>query len=584
MILTSPCCTQDSLTSTGGDANTAQPSKKSKKSVKAAPEPIIAAEDAAKETKTDNTEEAVAKASKKTRKRAADFLHDEVEDDAPKSKKGKKEVKAKKQKGKSLTTEDTNGAAESGDSDDEITITTTKPEENSMMAEAARTQDAELAEEYGSSGDESAEEIDAAPALLTGFDSDGDDPAEDKDLDSSKVAPIPQFKKTSKKLRKAKESKTDGPGAVYVGRIPHGFYESQMREYFSQFGDITQLRLSRNKKTGASKHFAFIEFASDEVAKIVAETMDNYLMFGHILKCKYAPAESLHPDVWKGANRKYRMVPQHKILKQQAEQPKTEGQIEKRMKKVKAKREKKLKQLEGMGYSYELPTLVKPSANGTAVKGDTEKQPAIKDKVEGALIPPPAVPKDELAVKVEEKKAEKKAKKSKNKKSESVVHAAAPAETVPVQTDPVEVANTTIEAEAPPKKSKKDKKKKSSTDSAPGTAEEATEEVAAAVPIEEPAPKRSKKAKKQTGTESTPAVVDEAPVAVEEAAPKKSKKAKQEAVVESSPAVVKEASTVAAEEAAPKKSKKAKKGVEETAESKKDKKQPKSILKKAKKA
>lgn len=76
------------------------------------------------------------------------------------------------------------------------------------------------------------------------------------------------------------------PGVIYLGRIPHGFYEEQMKEYFSQFGEITRLRLSRNKKTGRSKHFAFLEFKNAEVAKIVADTMDNYLLFGHLLKCK----------------------------------------------------------------------------------------------------------------------------------------------------------------------------------------------------------------------------------------------------------------------------------------------------------
>jgi len=37
-------------------------------------------------------------------------------------------------------------------------------------------------------------------------------------------------------------------GVVYLGRIPHGFYEDQIRGFLSQFGDITRLRLSRNKK------------------------------------------------------------------------------------------------------------------------------------------------------------------------------------------------------------------------------------------------------------------------------------------------------------------------------------------------
>src|SRR4051795_10560276 len=113
-------------------------------------------------------------------------------------------------------------------------------------------------------------------------------------------------------------------------RIPHGFYEQQMREYFSQFGTITKIRLSRNRRTGASKHFAFIEFESNEVAKIVANTMDNYLMFGHILKCKYAPKESLHPALWKGANKRFRMVPFAMLEKKALEAPKTSQQWERK--------------------------------------------------------------------------------------------------------------------------------------------------------------------------------------------------------------------------------------------------------------
>lgn len=34
-----------------------------------------------------------------------------------------------------------------------------------------------------------------------------------------------------------------------------------------------------------SRGYAFIEFEFKEVAKVVAETMDNYLMFHKILKC-----------------------------------------------------------------------------------------------------------------------------------------------------------------------------------------------------------------------------------------------------------------------------------------------------------
>ena len=35
---------------------------------------------------------------------------------------------------------------------------------------------------------------------------------------------------------------------IFLGRIPHGFHEEQMKSYFAQFGEVTRLRLSRNKK------------------------------------------------------------------------------------------------------------------------------------------------------------------------------------------------------------------------------------------------------------------------------------------------------------------------------------------------
>lgn len=38
-------------------------------------------------------------------------------------------------------------------------------------------------------------------------------------------------------------------------------------------------------QSGNCKGFAFVEFKCDEVAKIVAQTMNNYLMFNKLLKC-----------------------------------------------------------------------------------------------------------------------------------------------------------------------------------------------------------------------------------------------------------------------------------------------------------
>ncbi|KAJ2746419.1 nucleolar protein [Coemansia sp. BCRC 34490] len=99
------------------------------------------------------------------------------------------------------------------------------------------------------------------------------------------------------RLEKAGKN-TEKAGVVFVGRIPHGFYEEEMRGYFSQFGDIKRLRLSRNPSTGKSRHYAFIEFKSSEVATIVADTMNNYIMFDRLLKCKVVPESSVHEKLF----------------------------------------------------------------------------------------------------------------------------------------------------------------------------------------------------------------------------------------------------------------------------------------------
>ena len=71
------------------------------------------------------------------------------------------------------------------------------------------------------------------------------------------------------------------------------------------------------EQTGRSKHYAFIEFESSSVAQIVAETMDNYLLMGHILTCKIIPKDEVHPELWVGANKKWRAVPSSRVARVQ---------------------------------------------------------------------------------------------------------------------------------------------------------------------------------------------------------------------------------------------------------------------------
>ena len=62
------------------------------------------------------------------------------------------------------------------------------------------------------------------------------------------------------KLR-LKEKDLDGSkGLVYIGHLPKGFEEEELKKFFVQFGKISKLRVSRSKKTGRSRGYAFLEF------------------------------------------------------------------------------------------------------------------------------------------------------------------------------------------------------------------------------------------------------------------------------------------------------------------------------------
>ncbi|KAI0974964.1 hypothetical protein F4678DRAFT_458079 [Xylaria arbuscula] len=207
--------------------------------------------------------------------------------------------------------------------------------------------------------EDQASENDEALALAKIVDSD-DEAVEEEDADDA--TPDEEIKdlelpKVSKKVKKASESENGEPGVVYIGRIPRGFYEHQMREYFTQFGQVNKIRMSRNKATGQSKHFAFIEFAELGVAEIVAKTMDNYLLAGHILKVKLVPQSQIHEKLWVGANRRFKKIPWNKMAGNRLKKPLSESTWTEKITKEEAKRNERAKKLLELGYEFEAPKL-----------------------------------------------------------------------------------------------------------------------------------------------------------------------------------------------------------------------------------
>ena len=197
-------------------------------------------------------------------------------------------------------------------------------------------------------------------ALLAGFSSSDSEAEADNEEAGRDISSLPKPPAPSKTQTQKESDPETTPGTIYLGRIPHGFHEPQMRAYFSQFGPITHLRLARNPKTGKSRHYAFIEFASASVAEIVARTMDKYLLFGHLLQVRVVPAEQLkgREGMWRGEGRRgWNVRPRNKIeggrLRRGASRGVWEGRVEREV----ARREAKAEKLREMGYEFEMPAV-----------------------------------------------------------------------------------------------------------------------------------------------------------------------------------------------------------------------------------
>ena len=59
---------------------------------------------------------------------------------------------------------------------------------------------------------------------------------------------------------------------IFVGNLPFDFSNTEMKELFASYGEVTEATVIMNKMTGRSKGFGFVTFTSDEAAaKAIAE-------------------------------------------------------------------------------------------------------------------------------------------------------------------------------------------------------------------------------------------------------------------------------------------------------------------------
>jgi len=106
--------------------------------------------------------------------------------------------------------------------------------------------------------------------------------------------------------------------------------------------------------------------------------MDNYLLAGHILVCKVVPDDEIHPKLWVGANRKFRVVPKARKDAARRSAPRSDAQQDKIKQRLLKTDDKKRKQLADLGIEYEFAGYAEKKVAGA---DDDKPTPSKKVKV-----------------------------------------------------------------------------------------------------------------------------------------------------------------------------------------------------------
>lgn len=179
--------------------------------------------------------------------------------------------------------------------EEELTIIDVSEDESASESEDAVNEEEEQEQE---NEQEDSEEEGSEEEEFGGFSSTDEEDSEEEEENEDEAGPKKKSKESHevKQLPKqsalsTKQSKKLKKGLIYIGRLPEDFEESELKKYFNQFGDITNVNVPRSKKSGRSKHFAFVEFDNVDDAKVAQETMNNYLLLNHQLKVNLVDEE-----------------------------------------------------------------------------------------------------------------------------------------------------------------------------------------------------------------------------------------------------------------------------------------------------
>lgn len=83
---------------------------------------------------------------------------------------------------------------------------------------------------------------------------------------------------------------------LYVGNLPYGVTEDQLRETFAAYGEVESVKVITDRETGQSKGFAFVEMPNNSEADVAIKTLNGSQLSGRAMKVNQAQPRSSRPS------------------------------------------------------------------------------------------------------------------------------------------------------------------------------------------------------------------------------------------------------------------------------------------------
>ena len=75
---------------------------------------------------------------------------------------------------------------------------------------------------------------------------------------------------------------------IYVGNIPYSTTDEELKEEFQKYGEVKEAYVVKDKYTGRSRGFGFVEMPNEEEAMNAIENMNGSEMGGRRVKVAQA--------------------------------------------------------------------------------------------------------------------------------------------------------------------------------------------------------------------------------------------------------------------------------------------------------